>query len=59
LHTAVAKAVNGEAVKAAFAKLVLDPDAAAPAEFANRIKADLARWASVAKTLNYQRVDAS
>jgi tripartite-type tricarboxylate transporter receptor subunit TctC len=58
LHAAVAKAVNSEAVKAAFAKLVLDPDAAAPAEFANRIKADLARWASVAKTLNYQRVDA-
>lgn len=58
LHAAVAKAVNSEAVRAAFAKLVLDPDAAAPAEFANRIKADLARWASVAKTLNYQRVDA-
>ena len=58
LHTAVAKAVSSDSVKTAFGKLVLDPDALAPAEFANRIKADLARWAGVAKSLNYQRVDA-
>ena len=59
LHAAVAKAIASDPVKAAFGKLVLDPDALAPAEFANRIKADLARWAEVAKALNYQRVDAS
>jgi tripartite-type tricarboxylate transporter receptor subunit TctC len=59
LHAAVAKAVTSDSVKAAFGKLVLDPDAAAPAEFANRIKADLVRWAGVAKSLNYQRVDAT
>lgn len=59
LHTAVAKAVNSDSVKAAFGKLVLEPDAAAPAEFTHRIKADLARWAGVARSLNYQRVDAS
>jgi tripartite-type tricarboxylate transporter receptor subunit TctC len=58
LHAAVAKAVTSDSVKAAFGKLVLDPDAASPAEFANRIRADLARWSSVAKSLNYQRVDA-
>jgi tripartite-type tricarboxylate transporter receptor subunit TctC len=59
LHAAVAKAVGSDSVKAAFARLVLEADAMAPAEFANRIKADLARWAGVAKSLNYQRVDAT
>jgi tripartite-type tricarboxylate transporter receptor subunit TctC len=59
LHAAVAKAVSSDAIKVAFGKLVLDPDALAPAEFANRIKTDIARWASVANSLNYQRVDAT
>jgi tripartite-type tricarboxylate transporter receptor subunit TctC len=59
LHAAVAKAVASDSVKAAFGRLVLDPDALAPTEFVNRIKADLDRWAGVARSLNYQRVDAT
>jgi tripartite-type tricarboxylate transporter receptor subunit TctC len=59
LHAAVAKAVASDSVKTAFGKLVLDPSAMAPGEFAMRIKADLERWAAVAKSLNYQRVDAN
>lgn len=59
LHAAVAKAVGSDSVRAAFGKLVLEPDAAAPVELANRVRADLARWAGIAKSLNYQRVDAS
>ena len=58
LHASVAKAVAAESVKAAFGKLVLDADATGLADFSGRIRADLARWADVARSLNYQRVDA-
>ena len=59
VHAAVEKAVAAESVKKAFGQLVLDPDATGPAAFSGRIRADLARWADIARSLNYQRVDAT
>ena len=59
LHAAVARAVASETVVRAFGKLVLEPHAASPVEFAGLVKADLARWSAVSRALNYQRVDAS
>lgn len=59
LHAAVSRAVAGEPVRSAFARLVLEPHSAAPADFARMIRADLDRWADIARALNYQRVDAT
>jgi tripartite-type tricarboxylate transporter receptor subunit TctC len=59
LHAAVARAVATDSVRQAFARLVLEPDATGPAAFAAQIEADLARWDAVARSMNYQRVDAS
>ncbi|KNZ31517.1 MAG: hypothetical protein AD742_16060 [Methylibium sp. NZG] len=58
MHAAVEKAVATDSVKKAFERLVLDPEATGPAEFATRIRADLVRWAGIARALDYQRVDA-
>jgi tripartite-type tricarboxylate transporter receptor subunit TctC len=46
-------------MRSAFARLVLEPHAANPGAFAAMVRADLDRWAGIAKSLNYQRVDAS
>ena len=58
-HAAVSRAAASESVVRAFGKLVLEPHAAGPGEFAGLIKADLARWNAISRALNYQRVDAS
>ncbi len=59
LHAAIARAVSSESVVRAFGRLVLEPSAASPGAFAGLVKADLARWSTIARDLNYQRVDAS
>lgn len=59
LHAATAKAVSSARVRQAFETLILEPQATGPAEFAVRVKSDLARWNTIARDLNYQRVDAS
>jgi len=58
LHAAVSRAVFSESVVRAFGKLILEPHAASPGEFASLVKADLARWSAISRELNYQRVDA-
>lgn len=58
-HAAVSRAVFSESVGRAFGKLVLEPHAASPGEFATLVKADPARWSAISRALNYQRVDAS
>jgi len=57
LHAAVQKAIGSASVQKSFATLVMEPQAMAPAEFAARIQADIARWAQTAKSLNYQAID--
>lgn len=59
LHAAVSKAVASDSVRSTYARLVLEPHGASPAEFARMIRADLDRWADIARALNYQRVDAT
>jgi tripartite-type tricarboxylate transporter receptor subunit TctC len=59
LHAGTAKAVSSARVKQAFETLILEPQAIGPAEFAVRVKSDLARWNAISRDLNYQRVDAS
>jgi tripartite-type tricarboxylate transporter receptor subunit TctC len=58
LHAATSTAVASDPVRQAFGKLVLEPHAASSTEFAALVKADLARWNTIARALNYQRVDA-
>lgn len=58
-HASVSRAVASEPVVRAFGKLVLEPSAASPGEFAGMVRADLARWSTISRALNYQRVDAS
>lgn len=57
LHGAVQKAIGSESVQKSFATLIMEPRAMAPAEFATRIQADIARWGQTAKSLNYQAID--
>jgi len=57
LHAAVQKALMTEAVQKSFASNVMEPQALAPAEFAIRIKSDIARWGRTARSLNYQAID--
>lgn len=59
LHAAVSKAVAGEPVRSTFARLVLEPHSASPGDLARMIRADLERWADIARSMNYQRVDAT
>ena len=58
LNAAVGKAIASDRIKEAFGKLVMDPSANSPADFARTIKADTDRWGATAKRLNYQPVDA-
>lgn len=58
LNAAVSKAIASDRIKEAFGKLVMDPSANSPADFASMIKADTDRWGATAKRLNYQPVDA-
>lgn len=57
LHAAVQKATGSTSVQKLFATLVMEPQAMAPAEFATRIQADIARWGQTAKSLNYEAID--
>jgi tripartite-type tricarboxylate transporter receptor subunit TctC len=58
LNAAVSKAIASDRIKEAFGKLVMDPSASSPTDFARTIKADTDRWGATAKRLNYQPVDA-
>jgi tripartite-type tricarboxylate transporter receptor subunit TctC len=58
LNAAVSKAMASDRIKEAFGKLVMDPSANSPTDFARMIKADTDRWGATAKRLNYQPVDA-
>lgn len=58
LNAAVSKAIASDRIKEAFGKLVMEPSANSPADFARMIKADTDRWGATAKRLNYQAVDA-
>lgn len=58
LNAAVTKALTSDRIKEAFGKLVMEPSASSPADFARTIKADTDRWGATAKRLNYQPVDA-
>jgi tripartite-type tricarboxylate transporter receptor subunit TctC len=58
LHAATASAVASDSVRQAFGKLVLEPHAASSNDFAALVKADMARWSTIARAMNYQRVDA-
>lgn len=58
LNAAVAKAVASDRIKEAFAKLVLEPAANSPVDFAKTLKADTDKWGDIAKRLNYKPVDA-
>jgi tripartite-type tricarboxylate transporter receptor subunit TctC len=58
LNAAVSKAIASDRIKEAFGKLVMDPSANSPADFARTIKVDTDRWGATAKRLNYQPVDA-
>ncbi|MCZ4313164.1 tripartite tricarboxylate transporter substrate-binding protein [Comamonadaceae bacterium G21597-S1] len=57
LHGAVQKAIASTSVQKSFETLVMEPRAMAPAEFATRIDADIARWGQTAKSLNYEAID--
>jgi tripartite-type tricarboxylate transporter receptor subunit TctC len=57
LNAAVSKALASDRIKEAFSKLVMEPTASSPADFAKTIKADTDKWGTIAKRLNYQPVD--